>query len=159
AEAASTLRWVRQGGTLILLSDQGNDALMSALHLRVAPITGGSSGTAVPVQPVLNHPPLHRLSVTVNSEMLGTAPWGVAVLSAAASDGSRPPVLVYEALGRGRVYAGSTPDILTNGGIARADNRRLVLNALAGLPTAAAVGFDEYHLVAHTAAPARPLTL
>jgi hypothetical protein len=159
AEAASTLRWVRQGGTLILLRDQGNDALMSALHLRVEPIAGASASAAVPVQPLLNHPPLRRLSVTINSEMLGTAPGVVSVLSAAASDGSRTPVLVYEALRRGRVYAGSTPDILTNGGIARADNRRLALNALAGLPTGTSVGFDEYHLVAHTAVPAQPLTL
>jgi hypothetical protein len=159
AEAAGTQRWVRQGGTLILLRDQGNDALMSALHLRVALITGASSDTAVPMQPVLNRPPLRRLSVTVSAEMQGTAPGVVAVLSAAASDGSRRPVLVYEAVGRGRVYAASTPDILTNGRIARADNRRLALNALAGLPTGAVVGFDEYHLVAHTAASAQPVSL
>ncbi len=159
AEAASTLRWVRQGGTLILLRDRGNDALMAALHLHVEPIAGAAPGSATPVQPLLNHPPLRRLSVTAYSEIRGTAPRVVTVLAATAPDGSRHAVLVYEGIGHGRVFAGSTPEVLTNGRIADADNRRLALNALAGLPPVATVGFDEYYLVAHSPAPAQPVTL
>ena len=182
AEADATLRWVRAGGALVLLADENGGAttLLGKLGLTVQPIDNAlnastASGTiygAAPVQPLLAHPPLRGLDTTVSAAMTGADPAVITVLGNGGlrAPGGRAhsrvtppdpttPVLVYERLGRGRVYAGSTPDVLTNGRIAIGDNRRLVPNLLAGLPAGAAVGLDDYHLVPHTAATQQPLTL
>ncbi len=182
-EADATLRWVRAGGALVLLEDEngGDTTLLGKLGLTVQPVdnvlnaTTATSGTvygAVPVQPLLAHPPLRGLDTTVSAAITGTDPGVITVLgkgglrapgaranSRVAPPDPTTPVLVYERLGRGRVYAGATPDVLTNGRIAAGDNRRLVPNLLAGLPAGAAVGLDDYHLVPHTAAQQQPLTL
>src|SRR5207245_483376 len=71
-DVATILRWVRHGGTLVLLEDGGDPALSNALHLSIRTPTGLaglpfiSSPTAygaAPVQPLLAHPPLSGLSV------------------------------------------------------------------------------------------------
>lgn len=183
AEVAATLRWVRGGGTLVLLEDGGDATLPEALDLSIRPLPGPPGSSifnaapppygAAPVQPVLAHPPLRGLSVVAVSGVYGTAPVVVPVLGDGGlrAPGSGPrdhtpgpdaanPVLVYERLGDGRVYAGSIPNAVTNGLIAGGDNRRLVMNLLAGLPPGSGVGFDEYHLTAHpTGAPPAPTTL
>ncbi len=183
AEADAALRWVRAGGTLVLLEDEngGDTTLLDKLNLTVQPVDGGlnaataPSGTmygAAPVQPLLAHPPLRGLDTTVSAAITGTDPGVITVLGNGGlrAPGARAnsrvtlpdpatPVLVYERLGRGRVYAGSTPDVLTNGRIAAGDNRRLAPNLLAELQAGAAVGLDDYHLVPHTAAQQQPLTL
>lgn len=182
SEAAATLRWVRNGGTLVLLEDGGDATLPAALHVSIRslstvpglPIFSANPAPygAAPVQPLLAHPPLRGLNVTVTSGVYGTAPGVVPVLGSgglrapdarAGSRVARPdaanPVLVYERIGRGRVYAGSTPAVVTNGLIAVGDNRQLVPNLLAGIPPGAGVGFDDYHLVVHPVAAPAPATL
>jgi len=183
AEADATLRWVRAGGALVLLEDEngGDTTLLDKLGLTVQPLdsivntTTTTSGTvygAAPVQPLLAHPPLRGLDTTASADITGADPAIITVLGngglrargAHANSRVTPPdpttpVLVYERLGRGRIYAGSTPDVLTNGRIGVGDNRRLVPNLLAGLPAGATVGLDDYHLVPHTAATQQPLTL
>ncbi len=182
AEADAALRWVRAGGALVLLEDEngGDTMLMGKLGLTVQPLDNALNATttsetaygAAPVQPLLAHPPLRGLDTTVSAAITGTDPGVITVLgngglrrpgaratARVAPPDPATPVLVYERLGRGRVYAGSTPSVLTNGRIAAADNRRLVPNLLAGLPAGAAVGLDDYHLVPHTAAQQQPLTL
>lgn len=177
AEVAHTLRWVRGGGTLVLLEDGGDTALPGALGLSIRPLPAPSGLSlfpstaapygAAPVQPLLAHPPLQGLSTVVAAGVYSGRPGVVAVLG---NGGVRPPgagkhehiaspdagnpVLVYEQLGRGRVYAGTTPAALTNSQIALGDNRRFMFNLLAGLPRGAQVGFDDYHLVATAPAPA-----
>ena len=177
SEANATLRWVRTGGTLVLLEDEngGDTTLLSKLGLTVQSVDNALNTTvygAAPVQPLLAHPPLRGLDTTVSANITST---NLGVITILGNGGLRAPgtranarvappdpttpVLVYERLGRGRVYAGSTPLVLTNGRIAVGDNRRLVPNLLAGLPAGAAVGLDDYHLVPHTVATGQPLTL
>jgi hypothetical protein len=116
---------------------------------------------------VLTHPPLRGLSTQVTASVAAERAAAVAVLGnggvrpPGAPRGERPgepdaghPILIYEQIGRGRLYAGSAPAALTNGQIAAGDNRLLILNLLAGLPAGAAVGFDDYHLVAPAPVPA-----
>jgi len=175
AEAWATLRWVRGGGTLVLLEDQNGaeTTLLGGLNLSVLPVansldpralvTGAAPYGAAPVQPLLAHPALRGLDTIVTAAVTGTGAAAIPVLGAGGLryPGRRGPVpppdpatpaLLYERLGRGRVYAGTTPGALTNGRIGVGDNRRLVPNVLAGLPAGAAVGLDDYHLVAHAAA-------
>lgn len=184
AEADATLRWARAGGTLVLLEDEngGDTTLLGKLGLTVQPIDNVLNAPtaseaiygAAPVQPLLAHPPLRGLDTTVSAAMTGAGAdsgvitvlgnGGLRAPDARATSRVTPPdpstpVLVYERLGRGRVYAGSTPDVLTNGRIVVGANRRLVPNLLAGLPAGAAIGLDDYHLVPHTAATQQPLTL
>jgi len=183
AEAAATRRWVREGGTLVLLEDGSDSTLPAAFGLGIDtlpdPTTVGvfarsvTQGRPIPVQPLLAHPPLHDLSTVPTAYIHGGSPGSITVLansiSRAATKG-RPavvepdpvhPILLYERLGRGQVFAGTAPDVLTNGSIAQGDNRRLALNALAALPPGATVGFDEYHLLVAPAATASagPATL
>jgi hypothetical protein len=177
-DVATTLQWVRQGGTLVLLEDGGDPALPNALHLSIRPLPGAdelpftSSPApygAAPVQPLLAHPPLRGLNVSVSAGVYGAGPGVVPVLgnggmrapdaaphAHVAGPDARNPVLVYEQVDRGRVYAGSTPAAVANGLIAAGDNRRLALNLLAGLPRGARVGFDDFHLVT---AASEPMTL
>ncbi len=185
AEARATVRWVRGGGTLVLLEDTnaGDTTLLGQFNLNVLSVGNSSdprallSGAvpygAVPVQPLLEHPALRALDTAVMAGITATAPspgvitvLGAGGLRYPGRSGRVPPVdpatpaLVYERLGRGQVYAGSVPDVLTNGRIGAGDNRRLVPNVLAGLPPGAAVGLDDYHLVSHDATAARqPATL
>jgi len=183
AEADAALRWAHGGGTLVLLEDEngGETTLLGRLGLRVDPLGASvdpatlASGTvpygAAPVQPLLLRPSLRGLDTTVTAGVTGGAPGVIPVLGAGGlrypgapaharvlPPDASTPALVYERWGRGRVYAGSTPGMLTNGRIAAGDNRRLVPNLLAGLPAGAAVGLDDYHLVPHTATQ-QPLTL
>jgi hypothetical protein len=121
------------------------------------------------VQPLLAHPPLRGLNVSVSAGVYGAGPGVVPVLgnggmrapdagphAHVAGPDARNPVLVYAQVDRGRVYAGSTPAAVANGLIAAGDNRRLALNLLAGLPRGARVGFDDFHLVT---AASEPMTL
>ncbi len=169
AEAAATRRWVREGGTLVVLEDGSDTTLPAAFGLGIDtlpdPATvgvfarGATQGRPIPVQPLLNHPPLHELSTSPTAYIHGDSPGVIAVLTNRISRGATKgqpaivepdpahPILLYERLGRGQVFAGTVPDALTNGSIAQGDNRRLALNVLAGLPPGATVGFDEYHLV------------
>ncbi len=183
AEAAAIRRWAREGGTLVLLEDGSDTTLPAAFGLGIDtlpdPTTVGvfargmTQGRPIPIQPLLNHPPLHELSTAPTAYIHGDSPGRITVLansvSRAATKGHPAvvepdpahPILLYERLGRGQVFAGTVPDALTNGSIAQGDNRRLALNVLAGLPPGAAVGFDEYHLVVSSAATASagPATL
>ena len=179
-EIAAMRRWLQGGGVLVLLEDDGGDpALANAFGLAMQPLPtpGGLSGIlngngvygAAPVQPLLMHPPLHGLSADVTAGVYGGGTGAIPLLGSGGvrrpGGGARTrvpppdaanPVLVYERVGRGRLYAGSIPAVVTNGQIARSENRRLMPNLLAGLPAGAAVGFDEYHLVI---APASQPTL
>jgi len=183
AEASAIRRWVREGGTLVLLVANGDTTLPAALGLGVDalpdPATigvfarGATQGPPIPAQPLLNHPPLHALSTSPTAYIHSDSPGMITVLANSVSRGAtkgRPaavesdpahPILLYERLGRGQVFAGTSPGVLTNGSIAQGDNRRLTLNVLAGLPPGATVGFDEYHLVVAPTAPASagPATL
>jgi hypothetical protein len=177
AEIAATVQWVRNGGTLILLLDGGDPPLTAAFHLEVTPLPGPGLLNALknaptpygaaPLQPLLAHPPLRGLNVQAASGVYGTEPGVVPVLGygGVRPPGSNPrarisapdarnPILVYERLGRGRVYACSAPAVLTNSLIAAGENRRLVINVLAGIALGSAIGFDDYHLTATAPAPA-----
>ncbi len=169
SDIARTLRWVRGGGTLILLTDGGDAGLPGALGVAMTPLPVAVSRPvpygAAPVQPLLAHPPLRGLSLVATASVNGAAPGIVPVLGVGGlrEPGTRPnapiaapdashPALVYEQFGRGQVYAGSTPAVVTNGTIAAGDNRRLIPNLLAALPSGGRVGFDDAHLVVPSSA-------
>jgi hypothetical protein len=55
------------------------------------------------------------------------------------------PVAAAATLGRGRAYALAATLPLSNAGLSRADNWKLVLHFLAAVPRGSTVVFDEYH--------------
>jgi hypothetical protein len=122
-EARTYLRWVADGGRLIIAVDGATGTrLLQALNIPL--VAGGGSDLAVR-QPVLLAPPVARLA--------GDAP-----LTALTSDGwvdvvdtSGGPALSMSHRGKGEVWLLTATDTLDNAHLGRAQNRRLLLD-LAG---------------------------
>lgn len=145
-QADETLRWVRNGGTLILVQpDQPLAARPNALMDQLQAATVISDDVALEerataAQPLLTNPPV--LSVPVKTE---------AVLDLRRSDAL--PILqtrlgvtlagVQEA--RGYVYLASSTYPFTNAGLREPGSAPLMLNLLARAPRGATVLFDEWH--------------
>jgi len=145
-EADETLRWVRQGGTLVLLTPapsllNGRNALLDALGARVVVSEDAQPApTAQAVQPLLFSPPV--ASVPANSDAaleLDRDDWAP-LLETANGDS-----LIGIQEGNGYVYLGTTPFPLTNAGLREAGSGALALNLLARVPAGGTVLFDEYH--------------
>lgn len=142
-QSQSALRWVRAGGDLVLVT-QGDTApeLLDALSLTV---NGTLPGRVRVTQPLLLAPPVATLDGTASFTVADTPN---AVVAAATDYGA---VLLRLQEGSGTIWLLTAPDLLVNGEIARAENRRLLLNLVGR--AGATVRFDE---AAATTAPANP---
>lgn len=164
SDLAALTKWVARGGVLVMLLDENADTTAPlAFGIDVASAqrflkgaAGTTSSSPLPVQPLLAHPPVRSLSVTPSAYIQTTSTSVVSLMAAAsrgAGRGAPPradptrPVLVYRALGRGRVYAGTVPSVFSNKDIGAGDNRLLALNVLAGAIPAGRVGFDDAHIL------------
>ncbi len=132
-QIGALLRWVRQGGRLVLATDPDTDErLLAALRLRVR----SADPELVQVgQPLLLAPPVLTLYGSASTVVQGN---GADTRVASTAEGS---VLLIRRVGPGQIWLLSAPELLDNSHIARADNRRLLLN-LAGAP-GARVSFDQ----------------
>lgn len=118
------LAWVKRGGHLVVASEGEGAQLLATLG--ITPV--GSLPEAIHLsQPILAAPPVRRLAGLASLVIGGTPP---GVVAAATASG---PVLLMLPWGAGRVWTLTAPRLLDNATIARADNRRMLLN-LVGPP-------------------------
>ncbi len=144
-DAADIVRFVERGGTLFLVSD-GDDAstgLQTALDLFIGQAKPGTGATATPSGPTLARPPVTTITLQSQATVRPTTQANPHFLTRATSENG--PVVATMTRGNGRVHIVTGPYALSNEGLPQADNLALVQNLLAGLPSGARIGFDEYH--------------
>lgn len=141
-DVASTLRWMRSGGRVVVAADLAGSNLVAGLRSYVVP---ADALPAAVTQPLLLSPPASRLRALADMVISGDGP------AAVAAGTPQGPVLALRRVGSGWAWLLTISDALQNDTIAAADNRRLALN-LAG-PPGSAVIFDE---VAPAGRPAPP---
>ena len=146
AEAEETLRWVRQGGTLVLLTPtpsllSGRNELLDALSARVVvPEDAQPAPTMEAVQPLLFSPPVGSVPAESDAALeLDRDDWAP-LLRTGNGDS-----LVGIQEGNGYIYLGTAPFPLTNAGLREEGSGALALNLLARAPAGSTVLFDEYH--------------
>jgi hypothetical protein len=147
-EAAETVRWVRNGGTLIMIiPDEPLQTVQNALleQLGAAIVVPDERAEASPAsvaltQPVLLTPPAAR--ATVDDRALVTLERSEYVPLITTDQGD---VLVGFALENGYVYLGTSLAPFINGSIREPDNPAVVLNLVRRVPVGGQILFDEYH--------------
>lgn len=148
-EAEETLRWVREGGTLIIIVSQpagigiSSGALLEALDARISIADADTEPVPAPIrvsQPVLTVPPTTQITAddraVIELERDEYVPLAIT---------PRGDVLVGFAEGQGYVYLGTSLAPFSNSTIQQPDNPQLVLNLLRRVPAGGRVLFDEYH--------------
>lgn len=145
ADAADIAAFVERGGTLFLITDgaDGADALQRALDLTIAHGKAGTGATATPDGPTLARPPVATIALRSEAAVRPRMQADPRFLARATTENGA--VVATMARGKGRVHLITGPYPLSNEGLPEADNLALVQNLLAGLPTGARIGFDEYH--------------
>lgn len=145
-DAAETMRWVRDGGTLVLVHTQesgvfNRDELMTELQATVVISDEiDEIENARAVQPLLNTPPVISVPVNTNGALDLRRDDYLPLLSTRLGDS-----LVGLQEGRGYVYLGSSLYPFTNDGLQEPGSAPLLLNLLARAEPGATVLFDEYH--------------
>lgn len=145
-DAAETLRWVRNGGTLVLVDTRpslafNRNALLEELQATVVisdeiqPITNAQA-----VQPLLSTPPVISVPVNTNSALELRRDDYLPLLRTRVGDN-----LVGLQEGRGYIYLASTIYPFSNDGVQEPGSGPLLLNMLARVAPDAIVLFDEYH--------------
>ncbi len=136
-EAARTVSWIRQGGSLIYASESGDTELDNALGIQR--LRGLVSTTKVQAAgPVAAG--VTQVQGGALSQPLSTAANQVAILR------SGPyAVACLQRLGSGSVVVLADPLELANGYLDKADNGRLAADLLGLTGASAPVTFDEYH--------------
>lgn len=146
AQAEETLRWVRSGGTLILVVPDpplfGNqNKLLEQLQATVIndddldPVE-----RAEVVQPLLTDPPLLSVPVNTQSVLELSRDDYVPLLSSKLG-----PSVVGLQEGRGYVYLATSVFPFSNQGLRETGSAALILNLLARAPRDATVLFNEFH--------------
>jgi hypothetical protein len=147
-EADATLRWVQNGGPLVLIvPDEPLVSVPNALveqfgaTIVVPDADAEPSPVAVAItQPVLTTPPAAR--ATVDDRAVVTLERSEYVPLVTTEQGD---VLVGFALENGYVYLGTSLAPFVNDSIREPDNPALVLNLLRRVPAGGSILFDEYH--------------
>lgn len=146
AQAEETLRWVRNGGTLILVVPNpplfGNqNKLLDQLQATVVndndlePVERAEA-----VQPLLTDPPLLSVPVNTQSVLELNRDDYVPLLSSRLG-----PSVVGLQEGRGYVYLATSVFPFSNQGLRETGSGALILNLLARAPRDATVLFNEFH--------------
>lgn len=144
--AAETLRWVREGGTLILAAPDpsrmlNENSLLEQLQADV--VIEDDADTverATVVQPLLTTPPVTSVRVDTDAALeLGRDDY-LPLLTTKLG-----PSLIGLQEGRGYIYLTTAPYPFTNAGLQEAGSAPLMLNLLARVPLGGTILFDEYH--------------
>lgn len=145
-EADETLRWVRDGGTLILIEPFPSlisrpNRLIEALN---AAIVDGDVEEPVEraeaVQPLLTTPPVTSVRVDVETSIDLDRDDYLPLLRTRLGE-----TLVGVQEGSGYVYVGTSLRPFTNEGIREAGSAPLILNLLSRVPAGGTIVFDEFH--------------
>ena len=137
AETRQLSSWVRGGGVLVYVAEDGDKALDAGLGVRrrTLPTSGDANGTGPmvagvshvsggdAVRPLVLDPNRTGLLRSVSGAVVG---W-------------------EELIGRGRLVVLADPLPLCNGYLGKADNRRLASDLVSLAPPGGQVAFDEYH--------------
>jgi hypothetical protein len=149
--AEETLRWVREGGTLIIVEPEPQrllnaNALLDQLQATVV-ISDDAElvERADAVQPLLNEPPVASVPVNTDTALEMERDNYLPLLSTKLGD-----TLVGLQEGRGYVYLTSAYYPFTNDGLQEPGSGPLMLNLLARVPQGSTILFDEYHHGFHT---------
>ena len=119
------VRWIRMGGRAVLATDGTNNrAVLQLLGISAVPAPQPSLEV---VQPLLLAPPVTHLDDSPDGVLEGAG------LGDVVADSGFGPVLVRRQEGLGQAWVLGAPQLLDNANLARAENRRLLLN-LAGTP-------------------------
>ncbi len=144
--AAETLRWVREGGTLIIVEPNpqrmlNSNALLEQLQATVV-ISDDAElvERAELVQPLLNDPPVTSVPVNTDTAVQMDRDNYLPLLRTKLGD-----TLVGLQEGRGYVYLTSAYYPFTNDGLQEPGSASLILNLLARVPSGSTILFDEYH--------------
>jgi len=160
AQAEETLRWVREGGTLVLVDPMpqtmlNRNQLLTALQADVVVDDDMDAiERAEPVQPLLTTPPVTSIPVKTVSALQLQRDDYLPLLATPLGD-----TLVGIQEGRGYVYLASATFPFTNAGLQEPGSAALLLNLLARVPSGATILFDEYHHGYHTPATLRRAAL
>lgn len=145
-DAAETLRWVRNGGTLVLVHTRpdlafSRNELLDELEATVV-ISDEIEAidNARTVQPLLSAPPVLSVPVKTNSALELRRDDYLPLLETRLGH-----TLVGMQEGRGYIYLASSIYPFTNDGIQEPGSGPLLLNMLARVAPNAVVLFDEYH--------------
>jgi hypothetical protein len=145
-EVDATLKWVEDGGTLIVADDRpalfgGGNALLRELDIRTAPYSDTARIERAPAaQPALDQPPVRDALVRADRVLEFESPDFARLLG--------PPdatVLAGIKRGAGYVYVSSSALPFTNDGLRDEGNAALLLNLLRRVRPEGRVLFDEYH--------------
>ncbi len=145
-QAVETLRWVRNGGILVLVAPDPPsllrpNALLDEIGATVAvPADASPAEHAGVSQPLLVDPPVTGVPVrTAAALRLDRDDYAPILMT------QHGPALAGIQEGRGYVYLTTATYPFTNGGIREPGSAALILNLLRGVPQGALVLFDEYH--------------
>jgi hypothetical protein len=145
-DSAETLRWVRNGGTLVLAHTRPTTAFSANELLDELQATVVISDDIEPIanatarQPLLSAPPVVSVPVETNSALELRRDDYLPLLTTRIGDS-----LVGVQEGRGYIYLTSTIYPFTNEGLQEPGSAPLLLNLLARAAPNAIVLFDEYH--------------
>lgn len=145
-QAQEALRWVRNGGTLVLVQPAppgafNSNALLDALEATVVISDAAEiAPNATPVQPFFTSPPVLSVPVNADSALQLRRDDYLPLLTTRLGD-----TLVGLQEGRGYIYLASSIYPFTNDGLREPGSAALVLNLLARVPAGATVLFDEWH--------------
>ncbi len=152
-EAAETLRWVHNGGTLILATPQPSfsfqpNRLLEQLQAEVVqPSDAEVDQDAVVVQPLLVNPPVGSVPVQTAATLQLDRDDYLPLLRTPLGD-----TLVGIQEGQGYVYIATSVHPFTNGGLRDEDSAALVLNLIGRAPegatifsTSTTMGFGRRH--------------
>lgn len=148
-QAQQVLRWVAQGGTLVLVDDRSqlfgtDNQLLDLLEVDIVPYTGPNQETrlrtADVLQPVFGASPLATVPVNT-SRVIDTERRDVARLLGTDS----ATVMLGIEREAGYIYLVSAVYPFTNEGLRDERNAAFVLNLLSRVPAGGRIVFDEYH--------------
>lgn len=142
-EAAAMVRWVEDGGTLLLAGDDpATTSLSNRFDWRLVPLGAEPEAPALPQTPLWASPPPPAIQAQTSFRYAWQGPRTDYITHLAVA--GRPVVISFQQ-GRGRVILSASAAPFSNRGLATPGHAELALNAVATAGREGAIWFDEWH--------------